>query len=168
MTYTGYLETPAGVIEVTATDESILSIRFADKAGKANPNALTKKCAAQLTEYFKGERTAFDLPLKAEGTPFQRAVWRALAAIPYGETRSYEDIARAVGSPKGVRAVGGANGRNPFAIVVPCHRVIRKSGETGGYAGGVPRKEILLAQEAAHKSSASCTGTSPGSSGLPV
>ncbi len=155
MTFSDYLKTPAGVVKITADEEYILSIGFAEAAGKTKPNALTKKCAVQLAEYFNGKRTVFDLPLKIQGTPFQRAVWDALCAIPYGETRSYEDIARAVGSPKGVRAVGGANARNAFTIVIPCHRVIRKDGTIGGYGGGRGRKIILLESEGAYRSSAS-------------
>ncbi len=149
MIYTEYIKTPAGGLQITADERQVLSIRFADRQGPAAPGALTQKCAAQVAEYFDGKRTAFALPLKMEGTAFQQAVWRALLDIPYGETRSYADIARAAHSPKAVRAAGGANARNPFAIVVPCHRVIQKSGKTGGYTGGVWRKEILLAHEAA-------------------
>jgi O-6-methylguanine DNA methyltransferase len=168
MTHTEFLKTPADILQITADEDYILSIHFTYRTGEENPNALTRKCAAQLTEYFDGKRTAFGLPLKTEGTPFQRAVWDALCAIPYGETRSYEDIAAFIGSPKGVRAVGGANARNAFTIVIPCHRVIRKDGTIGGYGGGIERKKILLKHETAYKSSASCTGVSPGASGLPV
>jgi methylated-DNA-[protein]-cysteine S-methyltransferase len=158
MMYIEYLKTPAGVLKITADDDFILSIGFADRAGRANPNALAQKCAAQLSEYFEGKRTRFDLPLKTEGTPFRRAVWNALADIPYGETRSYEDIARAVGSPRGVRAVGGANACNRFTIVIPCHRVIRKDGTIGGYGGGVARKKFLLKLEARTASSVQTGG----------
>jgi methylated-DNA-[protein]-cysteine S-methyltransferase len=98
----------------------------------------------QLDEYFAGRRTRFDLDLAPEGTPFQRRVWSALQEIPYGETRSYLDIARSIGSPKAVRAVGGANGRNPIAVVIPCHRVIAADGTLGGYGGGLDRKRLLL------------------------
>jgi methylated-DNA-[protein]-cysteine S-methyltransferase len=98
----------------------------------------------QLDEYFAGRRTHFDLELAPRGTPFQRRVWSALQEIPYGETRSYLDIARRLGSPKAVRAVGGANGRNPIAVVIPCHRVIAADGTLGGYGGGLERKRILL------------------------
>ena len=101
----------------------------------------------QLLEYFEGKRTAFDLPLDLRGTPFQLEVWRALLAIPYGETRSYAEIARAVGRPAAVRAVGAANGANPIAIVVPCHRVIAADGSLGGYGGGLELKARLLAME---------------------
>ncbi len=102
----------------------------------------------QLEEYFAGERREFELDLAPSGTPFQLSVWRALCAIPYGETASYGEIAAAVGQPGAARAVGGANNRNPIAIIVPCHRVIGASGSLTGYGGGLPRKRQLLALEA--------------------
>jgi methylated-DNA-[protein]-cysteine S-methyltransferase len=101
----------------------------------------------QLEEYFAGLRNEFDLPLAAAGTDFQTQVWHALTTIPYGETWSYQELANAIGNPKAVRAVGLANGKNPISIVVPCHRVIGKSGKLTGYAGGVERKQRLLALE---------------------
>ncbi len=104
--------------------------------------------SAQLDEYFAGTRTAFDLPLAAAGTPFQRSVWAALERVPYATTCSYADIARAIGSPNAVRAVGAANGRNPISIIVPCHRVIGADGSMTGYGGGLARKRWLLAHEA--------------------
>lgn len=101
----------------------------------------------QLAEYFAGNRQAFDLKLAPQGTPFQRAVWRALGEIPFGTTCCYADIARRIGRPTAVRAVGAANGRNPVAIVVPCHRVIGRDGSLTGYAGGLDRKRWLLEHE---------------------
>ena len=98
----------------------------------------------QLNEYFAGKRKIFDLPVDNKGTVFQKAVWRELQKIPYGETRSYEDIAVAIGNKKAVRAIGQANGRNPIMIVVPCHRVIRKNGDISGFACGVEAKRYLL------------------------
>jgi methylated-DNA-[protein]-cysteine S-methyltransferase len=98
----------------------------------------------QLLEYFSGQRKNFDIPIEMEGTPFQKKVWEALLSIPYGETRSYEDIAYQIGSPKACRAVGGANNRNRIMIVVPCHRVIGKNGRLVGYACGIDSKELLL------------------------
>jgi methylated-DNA-[protein]-cysteine S-methyltransferase len=98
----------------------------------------------QLGEYFAGERTAFDLSLRPMGSGFELAVWDQLARIPYGETRSYGHVARAVGEPGGAQAVGAANGRNPLAIVVPCHRVIGADGSLVGFGGGLPRKRFLL------------------------
>lgn len=104
----------------------------------------------QLGEYFAGDRAGFELPLETAGTAFQRAVWEALRAIPYGETRTYGEQAVAIGTPTAVRAVGAANGRNPISIVVPCHRVIGANGSLTGYAGGVDAKRWLLGHEAAH------------------
>lgn len=101
----------------------------------------------QLADYLAGRRRAFDLPLAPQGTDFQRRVWRALQDIPHGETRSYADLARAVGSPQAMRAVGQANRRNPIGVVIPCHRVIAADGTLGGYAGGPDRKRRLLALE---------------------
>lgn len=101
----------------------------------------------ELDQYFQGLLQTFTIPLDLKGTPFQRAVWRQLLNIPYGETRSYGEIARAVGKPLARRAVGRANGQNPLAILVPCHRVIRSDGKLGGYGGGLWRKEYLLALE---------------------
>ncbi len=98
----------------------------------------------QLTEYFAGERTSFDLPLRPHGSDFELAVWAQLRQIPYGETRSYGYVATAVGEPGGAQAVGAANGRNPLAIVVPCHRVIGADGSLVGFGGGLPRKRFLL------------------------
>lgn len=102
----------------------------------------------QLAEYFAGTRREFDLPLAPSGTAFQQQVWTALRTVPYARTASYGDIARAIGNPRGVRAVGLANGRNPLSIVVPCHRVIGSDGSLTGYGGGVERKQWLLAHEA--------------------
>lgn len=104
---------------------------------------------AQFTAYFSGKLQQFDLPMAAKGTPFQQTVWRALCDIPYGETVSYLEIAQAIGNPKAVRAVGAANGRNPLSIIVPCHRVIGRSGDLTGYAGGISIKRWLLALEQA-------------------
>ena len=103
--------------------------------------------SAQLTEYFDGERHAFDLPLAPVGTAFQRSVWGLIAAIPFGETRTYGELATALGRPSGARAVGTATGRNPISIVVPCHRVVGSTGRLTGYAGGVERKAFLLGLE---------------------
>ncbi|WOX05073.1 methylated-DNA--[protein]-cysteine S-methyltransferase [Microbulbifer pacificus] len=111
--------------------------------------ALTDLAAAQLQAYFSGERQAFDLPLDAAGTPFQQSVWRALCAIPYGETRNYRELAETIGNPKAVRAVARANGANPLSVVVPCHRVIGSDGTLTGYAGGLEMKARLLALEGA-------------------
>ena len=103
---------------------------------------------AQLADYFAGQRTGFDVPLELEGTPFQREVWEALTEIPYGDTISYGELARRIERPRAVRAVGLANGRNPIAVIVPCHRVIGADGTLTGYGGGLDRKRLLLDLEA--------------------
>ena len=108
---------------------------------------LLAEAARQLNEYFAGNRRTFDLPLAPRGTPFQQKVWQALRTIPYGQTRSYGDIARQIDAPKACRAVGMANHVNPIAIIIPCHRVIGKSGRLTGYAGGLNIKEYLLRLE---------------------
>lgn len=105
---------------------------------------LTKKTSTQLAEYFEGKRKNFDLPLNPKGTEFQKKVWKALCDIPYGETRSYKEVAIAIGNPKGPRAVGMANNKNPIMIVIPCHRVVGSNGSLVGYAGGLHIKEKLL------------------------
>jgi len=108
---------------------------------------LIKKAAKQLTEYFAGKRRTFDLPLEFRGTDFQKKVWAALMTIPYGETRSYGEIAKQIKNPKASRAVGMANNRNPIVIICPCHRVVGSDGSLTGYGGGLPNKEYLLKLE---------------------
>lgn len=119
-------------------------------AAPAAPPPVLARAAAQLAEYLAGARRDFDVPLAPRGTPFQLRVWRELAAIPYGETRTYGALARALGHPTASRAVGAANGKNPISILVPCHRVIAGSGALTGYAGGLDAKRWLLAHEARH------------------
>ncbi len=119
-----------------------------DVEGSAlSPTALTNEAATQLMEYFAGKRRTFSLPLAPKGTPFQKEVWQALSSIPYGQTRSYADIAAQVGRPKAFRAVGMANNRNPIPIVIPCHRVVGSSGDMVGYAYGTKIKRYLLELE---------------------
>lgn len=115
---------------------------------------LLAQAAAQLRAYFAGEASGFDLPLDLHGTPFQRTVWQALLAIGAGQTRSYGEIATAIGAASAVRAVGGAIGRNPVSVIVPCHRVIGRDGSLTGYAGGVQRKQALLTLERAARANA--------------
>jgi methylated-DNA-[protein]-cysteine S-methyltransferase len=115
--------------------------------GIEQETTLIKEAYRQLSEYLKGERKGFDLPLLIKGTTFQQQVWKALLEIPYGETRSYKQIAVAIGNPKAVRAVGMANNRNPLLIVVPCHRVIGANGKLVGYGAGIEKKEFLLRLE---------------------
>jgi methylated-DNA-[protein]-cysteine S-methyltransferase len=126
-------------------------VSAAERVSEAEPGSNDPLAigARQLEEYFRGERTGFDVPLDPTGTPFQRAVWDQLVNIPYGSTWSYRELALRVGNPGAVRAVGTANGRNPLCIFIPCHRVVRATGETGGYAGGIERKVFLLGMEAA-------------------
>ncbi len=148
-----YLDTPIGTLRLVSNSTQLVSIEFegqhrADAAIEADDTVLAA-CAAQLSGYFAGERHRFALPLAAHGTPFQHSVWQALAQIPYGELRSYRDIALAIGKPAAVRAVGAANGRNPLPIVVPCHRVIGSNGTLTGFAGGLPLKKFLLELEEA-------------------
>ncbi len=147
------LDTPIGTLRLLSNGAALIGIEFegqySDAAGHATSDTVLAACAAQLTDYFAGERRHFELPLAAQGTPFQRSVWNALAHIPYGELRSYRDIARTIGNPAAVRAVGAANGRNPLPIVVPCHRVIGSNGSLTGFAGGLEIKRFLLQLEAA-------------------
>lgn len=145
-------KTKVGFYKITYTDTHIVGLKKSnhpENMGEAS--ALSDAAYVQITEYFFGKRKSFDLPIASKGTDFQKKVWQALCDIPYGETRSYKDIAIAVGNPKASRAVGMANNRNPIAIVVPCHRVIGSSGKLVGYAGGLETKEKLLALEAEHK-----------------
>lgn len=149
-TYTDYLKTPIGLLKIDATDDGVCAVDFVEK--KCEPaagNALTQRCIEQLQEYFTGSRREFDLPLRAKGTAFQQQVWRQLRRVAFGVTASYGDVANAIGNPQAVRAVGAANGRNPIAIIVPCHRIIGSNGDLTGYAGGLPRKEWLLKHEGA-------------------
>ena len=138
--YYDNFDTPLGLMEVTATESSVKSIYFVECAQAKQANSITQITKAQLSEYFASTRTIFDLPLDADGTAFQKIVWQALTTIPSGTTCSYGDIAKQIGNPKGVRAVGLANGKNPMTIVVPCHRVIGANGKLTGYAFGTERK----------------------------
>ena len=156
MMYYTRCDSPVGTLLLTANDKALTGIHFsggrrAQVVGadwKERPgHPVLRKAVRQLGEYFAGKRKTFDLPLAPEGTPFQRDVWKALRAIPYGKTQSYGDIARRIGRPKAVRAVGAANGANPISIVVPCHRVIGADGSLTGYGGGLPRKKKLLTLE---------------------
>ena len=137
-------------IVITDNGSAITGLFFDRKraAGlKKAETPLIQKAASQIKEYLDGKRKQFKLPLAPRGTEFQLAVWRALEKIPYGETRSYKEIAAAIGRPKAVRAVGMANNRNPISIIVPCHRVIGHDGKLVGYGGGLPLKQRLLELE---------------------
>ncbi len=148
-----YLDSPIGALRLVSNGFELTGIEFegqygsTEAADREHPDTVLAACAEQLTEYFAGRREFFDLPLGALGTPFQQSVWHALALIPYGELRSYRDIAQTIGKPAAVRAVGAANGRNPLPIVVPCHRVIGSDGRLTGFAGGLDAKAFLLQLE---------------------
>ena len=148
------VDSPIGELTVVAEDGALVGLYMTGHRPAPDPESFGERvddalpaATAQLAEYFAGERTAFDLPLAPRGTAFQQAVWAALRDIPYGETRSYGELAAALGRPGASRAVGLANGRNPISIVVPCHRVVGAGGKLTGYAGGMERKSWLLALE---------------------
>jgi methylated-DNA-[protein]-cysteine S-methyltransferase len=144
----GYVPAPFGKLLVAKEGDAVVEIHFrpGNVDGVRDDDAIAD-VAAQLGEYFRGERRAFDLPLAPRGTEFQLACWRALQRIPYGETRSYSQIAREIGRPAAVRAVGAANGANPIPIVIPCHRVVGSNGSLTGFGGGIETKRWLLALE---------------------
>ncbi|NVK56757.1 MAG: methylated-DNA--[protein]-cysteine S-methyltransferase [Alteromonadaceae bacterium] len=145
-----YLESPCGVIAMSADEHGLTSVAFVEHTSQAeNPSAVTRRCSSQLSAYFAGTLTSFDLPLNPQGTAFQQRVWKQLSAIAYGSTASYGTIAKRLGQPTASRAVGMANGKNPLAIIVPCHRVIGSNGTLTGYAGGLSRKRFLLSLEGA-------------------
>lgn len=143
---------PLGIIEIKGTEEGIFSVLFAKReqelyTKQANTPNVVLQCFEQLNEYFLGERLVFTVPFILEGTVFQKTVWQALTTVPYGKTASYKEIASFVGNEKAVRAVGTTNGKNLISIIVPCHRIIGANGKLTGYAGGLWRKEWLLAHE---------------------
>ena len=154
--YKSHYQSSIGLIEITASDSGLLSVSFRDEARedntiKATANDITKQTAAYLAEYFAGNRQTFDVPLAPAGTAFQQLVWKELVKVPFGKTDSYSSIAHKLNNPLSVRAVGAANGKNPIAIIIPCHRIIGASGHLTGYAGGLWRKEFLLNLEGAAK-----------------
>jgi methylated-DNA-[protein]-cysteine S-methyltransferase len=145
------MPSPVGRLTLVGAGDDLVGLHFDGEqptSGWVRDDRRLRRAVTQLDEYFAGRRTRFDLPLGPQGTPFQQAVWRALTRIPYGATASYGDIARAIGKPAASRAIGGANHRNPIAIVIPCHRVIGADGSMTGYGGGLDRKQRLLALEA--------------------
>ena len=148
---------PLGTMLLVARGDGLTGIHFEGEryqpsigAGwqRAPGHPLLRAAQAQLEEYFAGRRTRFDLPLAPVGTPFQRAVWAAIGAVPFGATIAYRELAARAGRPESVRAAGTATGRNPWTIVVPCHRIVGANGALTGYAGGLERKQALLALEA--------------------
>ena len=141
------ISSPVGNLRLTVADDgAVTSVAFG--GGETNDDPRFGPLVTQLREYFAGERTDFDLALRPQGTPFDQRVWTELLAIPYGETASYGEIAARIGHPGKARAVGAANGRNPIAIICPCHRVIGSDGSLTGYGGGLPNKRTLLDLEA--------------------
>jgi len=150
MTFHCQISTPVGPMTLTKDGDALTGAYLENLVpvieGKRDARAFDEE-RRQLEEYFAGERTRFDLRLAPRGTPFQQRVWKALLGVAFGRTASYGEIARAIGRPDASRAVGAANGKNPIAIIVPCHRIIGSSGALVGYAGGLPRKKWLLAHE---------------------
>ena len=147
-----YYNTKIGRIGIEENGKAITKLDFINKDMEEeiieeNETALLKEAINELNEYLDGNRSSFDLPLEPKGTEFQKKVWNALKEIPYGETRSYGEIAKIIGNEKAARAVGMANNKNPIAIIVPCHRVIGANGKLVGYAGGLDLKEKLLQLE---------------------
>ena len=148
MIYQYSYETKLGSVTIVEEDGTLLAITtHRAYEGKRLETSLIKEAYRQLSEYLIGERISYDLSLNPRGTVFQQQVWKALCDIPYGETRSYKQIAEAIGNPKAVRAVGMANNRNPLLIVVPCHRVIGAYGKLVGFGAGIEKKEFLLKLE---------------------
>jgi len=147
--------TPIGELLITASDSGLTGVWFPGTGevvappgdGRGPASAVLARTCEQLAEYFAGRRTTFDIPLDPLGTAFQRRVWDALRAIPYGATLSYSDLARRLGDVRATRAVGAANGRNPIPIIVPCHRVVGANGALTGFGGGLDRKRWLLEHE---------------------
>jgi methylated-DNA-[protein]-cysteine S-methyltransferase len=147
------VDSPVGLLTLAGPDNRLMHVRMVDQtyepsrdSWECDPTAFPD-AVKQLDAYFAGSLTTFDLDLDLVGTAFQRRVWEALTTIPYGETRSYGDIARQIGAPGASRAVGLANGHNPISIIVPCHRVIGSNGSLTGYGGGIERKRMLLGME---------------------
>lgn len=151
---------PVGKLKLVASDKGLIAVLWEnDKPNRVRLGELVKRhshpvlmeAERQLGEYFEGKRRSFSVALDMRGTPFQKNVWEALLAIPFGETRSYRDIAKKLGNPEATRAVGAANGRNPISIIVPCHRVIGLNGKLRGFAGGLETKARLLELEQVHR-----------------
>jgi methylated-DNA-[protein]-cysteine S-methyltransferase len=150
------MKTPVGELKLVANDRGLMAVLWENDdparvklpAAEENPqHPILKQAEQQLREYFKGERKKFTIPLEMFGTDFQKKVWQALLTIPFGETRSYGELAKQIRKPSASRAVGAANGRNPVSILVPCHRVIGASGKLTGFAGGLEAKAKLLSIE---------------------
>lgn len=150
------MPSPVGVLKLVATDTALVAVLWENEDPKRvrlaelienTLHPILLETQKQLNEYFAGQRQKFDVPLDFEGTEFQQKVWQALLTIPFGETRSYKDIAEQIGNVKAVRAVGAANGKNPISIIAPCHRVVGANGKLVGFAGGLENKDVLLKLE---------------------
>ncbi len=163
--HTAWVESPIGRFRIASTGRGVAYVELPHASGRGlagwlrrcapdarceESDAKNRRAIQQLLQDLEGRREQFDLDLDLRGTPFQRSVWEALLEIPYGETRSYQELARAIRKPKAVRAVGAANGANPLALIVPCHRVVQTGGRLGGYGGGLELKARLLAMESSH------------------
>jgi methylated-DNA-[protein]-cysteine S-methyltransferase len=149
-TYKRNFASPVGQLEITATINAVTAISFIE-SDISDDNAtidLLIECQGQLEQYFSGNRTTFDLPLAPKGTDFEQSIWKELLNVEYGSTKSYLDIAKKMNNPGAIRAVGRANGANPIAIIIPCHRIVGSDGSLTGYAGGLWRKRWLLDHEA--------------------
>lgn len=147
--YKTYINSPIGLIEISGGDDSIFSVSFVEEkfASEFQANDYVNNCALQLEEYFNGGRKEFELNLEPKGTDFQKKVWNELQKIPFGYTKSYLFIAKMLGDELVIRAAAKANGQNPIAVIIPCHRVIGSDGSLTGYAGGLWRKKWLLEHE---------------------
>lgn len=146
---TAYYNSPIGTTKIVGNENGIQSISLLDEKIESTVTVANclRKCITQLEEYFKGNRTEFSLKLNPQGTEFQQKVWKELLTIPFNKTRTYLEQTKAIGDVKAIRAVASANGKNPIAIVIPCHRVIGSDGSLTGYAGGLWRKKWLLEHE---------------------
>lgn len=147
--FSSFFSSPIGNIKITANDTGIVSVHFTEESAETQmpENTITILCKTQLLEYFNHERKEFSVPLSPEGTVFQQTIWNHLCKIPYGYSTTYAELSVRYGNLKAIRAVGAANGANPIAILIPCHRVIGKNGKLVGYSGGLHRKEWLLQHE---------------------
>ena len=144
------ISSPLGNLLIVELDDSLVSVGFTENNITPSPDTeILSKTKTQLDEYFSGTRKEFELPLNPLGTDFQKKVWQELQLIPYGVTKTYQQVANRLGDPKSIRAAARANGQNPIAIIIPCHRVIGSNGEMTGFAGGIPRKKDLLSLEGA-------------------
>ena len=145
--YIDYYKSPIGYIRIEANNKYLLSTKFVNRKGLTNKNELTTVTKKQLEEYFTHKRKKFNLPIKLEGTDFQKKVWKELMKIKFGKTNTYKEISLKINKPNAYRAVGNANSKNKFLIIIPCHRIINSNGKLGGYNSGVAKKEWLLKHE---------------------